>query len=274
MRKAVRQVLTVGLLLRLGWKGTPIVRTVHNLNLPEGITLRERLLLQTIDRRTMFRITLNTETPMEAGSPHALIPHGDYREWFSPYLPEEPLPGHIAYVGLIRRYKGVEGLLAAFRATEPLMDGLVLHLAGNPTSTELRDTILRLAAPDPRIRLQLEFIPDGQLVKLMTASELVVLPYRFMHNSGAILTALSLGRPVLVPDNAVNRRLAEEVGPGWIFTFEGEIRAEHIVRTLYSLKAAAPSRNPVFLSRDWTHGSEAHVQAYREAIALARTARR
>ncbi len=274
MRKAVRQVLTVGLLLRLGWKGTPIVRTVHNLNLPEGITLRERVLLRTIDRQTKFRITLNTETPVAAEAPHLLIPHGDYRKWFSPYLPERPLPGHLAYVGLIRRYKGVEGLLTAFRGTEPLMEGLVLHLAGNPSSPELSQSIVQLAAPDPRIRLQLEFIPDEQLVKLMTSSELIVLPYRFMHNSGAILTALSLGRPVLVPENPVNRRLGEEVGPGWVFTFEGEITAEHIVRALRSLREGAPSRSPTFLSRDWTHGSEAHVQAYREAIALAQTAKR
>ena len=51
-----------------------------------------------------------------------------------------------------------------------------------------------------------------------------MLPYRHMHNSGAALTALSLDRPVLVPETDVNRDLARETGPGWVVTFAGELR--------------------------------------------------
>ena len=41
----------------------------------------------------------------------------------------------------------------------------------------------------------------------------MVLPYRQMHNSGAVLAALSLDRPVLVPATD-QRGLGAEVGPG------------------------------------------------------------
>lgn len=273
LRKAVRQVLTAAFLLRLRWRGTPVVRTMHNINLPEGLTLREKVLLRIIDRQTALRIILNPDTPVPAGAPHVLVPHGDYRQWFGRYPQDRPEPGRIACVGFIRRYKGVENLLAAFHATGELMEGLTLHVAGNPSTPELGGTMARLAGQDPRIHLHLEFIPDEQLVSLVTSAELVVLPYNFMHNSGAILAALSLGRPVLVPDNPVNRRLSGEVGPGWISTFEGKLTAGNLVHTLRSLRLAPPSAPPVFRAREWAHGAEAHAQAYRDAITVPRTAR-
>ncbi len=62
----------------------------------------------------------------------------------------------------------------------------------------------------------LGFAPDADLVREISMSEMVVLPYRFMHNSGAVLLALSLDRPVLVPDNEVNRLLEIEVGSDWV----------------------------------------------------------
>lgn len=269
LRKSVRQLLTIALLLRLGFKGTPIVRTVHNILPPEGISHTEKILLRIIERRTKFRITLNCQTPVDAAEPYSLIPHGHYRDWFSSYNQEDAVPGSVACVGLIRRYKGVEGLLAAFQGTEQLMAGLSLSVVGNPSTPGLRDSIRRLACLDPRIHLQLEFISDEQIVKVVTSSELIVLPYRFMHNSGAALVALSLGRPVLVPANAVNRALGEEVGQGWVYTFEGDIQPEDIVRTLKAVRARKPTSLPKFRTRNWAEGSAAHVRAYVRALALA-----
>ncbi len=72
----------------------------------------------------------------------------------------------------------------------------------------------------------------------------MVLPYREMHNSGAALTALSLNRPVLVPDNEVNRELAEEVGPGWVFRYDGELTGRHLLDALAAHRARPPARVP------------------------------
>jgi len=106
-------------------------------------------------------------------------------------------------------------------------------------------------------------------VDIATSSELVVLPYRFMHNSGSTLAALSLDRPVLVPDNAVNRLLEAEVGPGWVHRFSGELDAEALLSAMEHVRASA--RGPVtFIDRDWDLGAARHVEAYRRAIAARR----
>ena len=104
----------------------------------------------------------------------------------------------------------------------------------------------------------------------MSESELVVLPYRHMHNSGAALTALSLSRPVLVPDNAVNRDLAAEVGPGWVITFEGDLDADDLRRALEEARRPDRADAPDLSRRDWALAAPAHLAAYRRAVEIRR----
>lgn len=266
LRKLVRQALALVFLVRLRMTRTPIVRTVHNLGLPQGISRRERLLLRLFDRWTTLRVALNTSTPL-AGRLTAVIPHGDYRSWFEPYPRSAVVPGRIAYVGLIRRYKGVEQLVDAFVASGTAHPEMTLTIGGKPSTPELEDELRRRAATDPRITLELGFLSDARLVAAVTAAELVVLPYRFMHNSGTVLAALSLGRPVLVPDNDVNRRLAEEVGPGWVHLFTGDLTVEELLSCMAALRTGGRSGKPDLSRRGWTGTGHEHLAAYRRAIA-------
>lgn len=268
LKKFVRQTLTAALLIRLQAGHVPIVRTVHNVRPPEGLSRRERLLLRWVEHITALRITLNSDTEVGQGIPHVVIPHGDYREWFSKYPASPMVEGQLAFTGLMRRYKGVEGLLRAFLATGNMMDGLTLRLAGKPSTPELSGVISRLGAPDPRIRLDLRFLSDAELVDVVTSSELVVLPYRFMHNSGALLTALSLNRPVLAPRNAVNERISQEVGPGWVHMYEGDLSPDVIIEALQSVRTQARPASPEFLSRSWPETAARHASAYERALSL------
>jgi beta-1,4-mannosyltransferase len=266
LKKLVRQVLTVALIGRLAVTRTPIVRTVHNVGLPSGISRRERAILRLFDRRTTLRIRLNAETPVE--EPSALIPHGHYRAWFAPYRPAALTPGQLGYAGRIRRYKGVETLVEAFRGTtDPTLS---LRVGGYPSTQELADAVSALAAGDERISLEFGFISDETLVDLVTSSEMVVLPYQFMHNSAAALTALSLDRPVLVPANSVNEQLATEVGEGWVHTFEGTLSPRAIADALGQARRSPAPARPNLDNREWPDAAERHVSAYRVALAARR----
>ena len=197
-----------------------------------------------------------------------IIPHGHYRDWFAGF----PLPaakaGRFGYAGLVRRYKGVETLVSAFRAIpEPLASsGISLRIGGRPSTTELTVLLEELAKEDPRIELQLHFLSEAEFAVVLSSAELVVLPYRFMHNSGGVLATLSLDRPVLVPDNEVNRSLAEEVGPGWVHTFAGELDADDLCRVMGSVRSEIRSTRPDLSRREWPQAGSAHAQAYRHAF--------
>lgn len=269
LKKSVRQVLTLLLLVRLRLTKRPIVRTVHNVGLPSGISMRATWLLRLMDRQTAYRILLNSSTDVRAGEPHTIIPHGHYRDWFAKYPRKAVVAGQIGYFGLIRPYKGVENLIESFRDTRDDHPELTLRIGGNPSSEQTASAIRDLATGDERISLDLRFLSEAELAEVATSSELVVLPYLFMHNSGGTLAALSLERPVLVPDNDVNRRLAEEVGAGWVHRFSGELTSKALVEALAAVRSgAARSARPNLAARGWTEAGANHVAAYREALRL------
>ncbi len=268
LKALVRQLLTAAFLLRLKLTRTPVVRTVHNLELPTGISRRELWLLRAFDRATTLRIRVNDVTPFPAGQPFETIVHGHYRDWFAAYPKPAAVPGRLAYFGLIRRYKGVETLIEEFRRLPG--PELRLQVSGKPSSDDLATTLRHLADGDPRINLDLRFLDDGELADTVGQSELVVLPYRFMHNSGATLTALSLDRPVLVPDTEVNQRLEAEVGPGWIARYEGELTAEAIEAARATLTPANRAEHPDLSRREWADAGVQHADAYRRALRLRR----
>ncbi|WP_106277208.1 glycosyltransferase [Geodermatophilus tzadiensis] len=267
LKKAVRQLLFAVLLLRLRATRTPLVRTVHNLELPAGISRREVALLRWAERWTTLRIRLNDETPVPAGAPARTVVHGHYRDWFAGRPRAAARPGRLAFVGLLRHYKGVDRLVAAFAGTAGRTEHpLELRVSGSPSTPELGAELVAAAAADPRVSVSLGFLADDDLVAEVTAAELVVLPYREMHNSGGTLAALSLDRPVLVPDNPVNERLAAEVGPGWVHRYAGELTAGHLVDAVTALRAAPPAAPPDLSGRDWDRVGEAHAAAYRQAL--------
>lgn len=263
-KRLTKQVLFATLLLKLLVTPTAIVRTVHNVDLPKEISRREILLLKWADRQTALRIRINTSTVVSTDQLIETIPHGHYKEWFAVYPRADMVHGRLLFFGLIRRYKGVDHLITAFRQ---ISDGANLSLValGQASTRGLADSLHALASDDPRIRLSLEFVEDAELVRAITEAELVVLPYREMHNSASVLTALSLDRPVLVPNNEVNSRLAEEVGHGWVFTYMGRLSGNDITAALATLRADVNRWPPNLDARNWDRAGSDHVVAYRRA---------
>lgn len=264
VKKIVRQGLFVGLLLRLRLQSIPVVRTMHNLDLPSGLSRWQRWLLGALDRRVVHRIVLN-ETTQASTAPRSVILHGDYRDWFAdqPSLPT--VPGRVTFVGLIRRYKNVTALIAAFRT---LPDGLAtsLRVCGRPSSEHLLSDLQAAAGSDPRVTIVAEFLDDAGLAKEIHEAEIVVLPYREMHNSGTALLALSLGRPVLVPRNVTTLALADEVGADWVQTYDGDFDAAALATALLAIRAAdLAGRVPNLAARSWSTAAEQHLIAFRTA---------
>jgi beta-1,4-mannosyltransferase len=261
--RAAAQARFALLMLRCALLRTPLVRTLHNVGVHEDGGRVERLLLRWCVRRTTLWIKLNDATPLPRPGPSAVVPHGHYVDWFARH-PVPPAEGHrILNFGLIRPYKGIEAMLAAFEA---LPDPKArLRVVGRPIAPGLGDPVLAACARDERIGARLEYVDDPELVAELGAAELVVLPYQQMHNSGAVLLALSLARPVLVPDAPVTRALAAEVGEDWVRTFGGELDAAELAAALDwagRQRAGAPDLG----RRDWPAVAAGHLVAYESAL--------
>lgn len=272
LKKLVRQIFFVLLLLRLRITRRPLIRTLHNLELPSGISKIEVELLKWAERWTTMWIVINADTAAPAGAASALALHGHYRDWYDRFPTHDVVPGRIVFFGRIRRYKNAIGLVQAFRElTDP---NLSLQVAGMPSGADLKNELLAAAAGDDRIAFAFEFIEDPALVEAVTSAELVVLPYPEMHNSGSAFAALSMGRPVLLPDNAVNRHLADEVGADFVHLYQGDLKPEHIEDALAATRDLPVGAKPDLSQREWPLIAQQHEDAYREAIRLTHGGRR
>jgi beta-1,4-mannosyltransferase len=272
LRTSVRQLLFLVVLIRLRSGRKALVRTLHNLEPHDPGGAVERWLLGICDRWTTLWIRLNDAGPVPTDAPSVLIPHGHYRDWFAAF-PTPPLePGRLLYFGRLRSYKGVAELLRAFAGIDD--DGLRLRLVGRPDGPEVAALIADAERTDRRISAELRHVSDREAAAELGRAELVVLPYRQMHNSGAALLALSLGRAVLVPGNPVTSALADEVGPGWVIRYEGQFDVAALQAAINAVRAAAPTDPPDLSAREWDHGGRAHVAAFEQARQLARSRRR
>lgn len=275
-RRWVRRLLLRILLLKWRLQRTAIVRTVHNTASHEAIPVRDRSLLARLDKQTSLWIRLNSSTDIAAvdaatpGAPVRTIVHGDYRTWFAGCAVPPPVSGRLLHFGLLRPYKGVPALIDAFvgfpDSSAPGQAPLTLHICGSPVTPAFGADVVHVGSADPRITVALGHASDAALAHEIGQAELVVLPYRDMHNSGAALLALSLSRPVLIPANAVTRALREEVGTGWVFAYDGALSAEVLREAMVRAREHGTGEAPDLSRRDWPRVISQHLEAYRAAV--------
>ena len=251
------------LLLRLWLTRVPVVRTLHNLRPHEQGGWVERLLLRWLDSLTTRRIRINA-AEREPDPTTDTILHGHYRDWFAAQPVPSSVRGRLLCFGLIRPYKGVETLIEAFAQLPDA--GASLRIVGRPVGPAMRQVVEDACAADARTSARLEYVGDEVLAKEIGEAQCVVLPYRDMQNSGALLLALSLGRPVLVPRSDANAALAAEVGEEWVRQYDGALDADLLAATLRALQAPHRLSTPDLSRRDWPSLGLQHHATYLAAL--------
>lgn len=113
------------------------------------------------------------------------------------------------FLGKVRTYKGVTRALEVLRRIPG--ERLWFIIAGIPKPLELGDE-LRNTCADPRVILNLAFVPSDEVQVYMAAADVVVCPFQRVLTSGSLLLAMSFGKPVVVPQLDVIRDVVDEKG--------------------------------------------------------------
>jgi beta-1,4-mannosyltransferase len=176
------------------------------------------------------RVMAHERFPGLAGRPAHVVPHGHYRDAYPQTMTREtarrrlglaPETTMLLHFGLMRPYKNVPHLIRTFRAlAEP---DHVLLIVGRPFDAMLEREVRAAADGVPNVRLDLHWIPPDDVQTFFVASDLVVLPYRRILNSGALMLAMTFGRPVLVPDLGAMREQQKIFGSDWIRLYAGDL---------------------------------------------------
>ncbi len=261
--RLVLRLLLLCALLRL--RGRTVLLTAHNVRAHE----RRHPLLSTVLWWALDRLVTDVHVLSAAGrreveQAHPLlarrtwhvIPHGDYlaQTAGAPSRTDArarlSLPADatvLTTVGGLRAYKGATDLVSTFRRWD--RRDAVLLMAGRPAGPEEARDLRDAAGDDPRLHLTLEHIDDDELSGRVAAADLVVLPYRAVLNSGSAMYALSARRPVLVPSTPTFTELGEQVGPGWVRTYEGDLGVDDLLR---ASDEPPPARPPEMAWCSWS----------------------
>jgi beta-1,4-mannosyltransferase len=260
------------LALRLRISKTPVVLTVHNEKAHETGPILERIALRLLHGAVTHRVFMYSAAlanATEGQTVDKLIPRGDYAPLYADsFDPRFSLikKGMLIIPGHPRPYKGIEEFLRTF--SELGGREFRLRIVGRPLSSiygsELRESVQQV----PGVELETSYLSDADLEREILESEVVVLPYWRVYNSGVALLALTLKRPIIVQDSPTMRELADEVGGNWVTRISFPATPQTFREAYSEALKAYDGPLPSLKDRDWNLVGQRYAELYAEAAGL------
>lgn len=160
-----------------------------------------------------------------------IIPHGNYTPFISiqndkNYSKEKlNLPKDktiLLFFGMIKKVKGLEILLEAFKKVVDTNSDIVLLIAGKPWENDFDEyqKMIDRNNLSKHIILHTKFIPHEDVEHYYCASDLVVLPYKKIYQSGVLMMTLSYERPAIVSNLPPLMEVISDNENGFLFETE------------------------------------------------------
>ncbi len=126
----------------------------------------------------------------------------------------------IIWIGMIRRYKGLDKLINSFSQVKG--SDMKLLIAGMIFDPGYEEEINHISEKDERIMLKSGFVPNDELQYYYNAANLAVFPFRHVTNSGSVRLALHFNCPVLVPDFPIFNEMNQTFGDHFVKIYPKE----------------------------------------------------
>lgn len=207
-------------------RGVSVIWTIHNSVSHESKNKKNEIISRKIIATACTRIIIHSKSALKEveriykikiSRKTLVIPHGNYDGHYNecPTTTLKPLERIdeknnivILFFGIIRPYKGVDKLIHAFRTSK--RKDIRLLIAGKCHDPNTREIIDKSIDHDKRIECILDFIPKHEVKNLFIKSDIVAIPFEKTLTSGSTILALTMGRPLLLPEIAKVFDLADE----------------------------------------------------------------
>jgi glycosyltransferase involved in cell wall biosynthesis len=145
----------------------------------------------------------------EFGMPHKIreVPHGHWRTRY-PHLPERRearrrtgLPQDAllyGFVGSCRPYKNLESIMTAFPHVDSSSHLVIAGSFSPPAYLERIRSMITEACRE-RVHIVPRFLADEEIMTYVASMDVLVLSYKEILTSGAVMLAFSAGVPVVAP---------------------------------------------------------------------------
>ena len=160
-----------------------------------------------------------------------IIPHGNYIDSIPATYDKLVSRKHLGIAdnskvvllfGQIKAVKGLDILIKSIPRVLKSCSDLKILIAGKPWKTEMvgyRELIDKLNVRNYFI-IHEKYIPDEEVPFYFSASDLIVLPYRKIYQSGVLLKAMSYAKAVLASDLPGMRDVITDEKTGFLFKSE------------------------------------------------------
>jgi D-inositol-3-phosphate glycosyltransferase len=185
----------------------------------------------------------------------------------------------VLFFGNIAPYKGLEYLTSAFQQAFVNRDDYLLIVAGWPKNCESYWNAIRQSISGDlqkgRILLKDEYISDEETEVYFKAADVLVLPYRYIYQSGVLFLGYSFGLPILAADVGSLKEEIIEGETGFVFKPEDPADLARAIDRYFSsdLFANLSSRRQKieeFATRhhSWDVVGQLTINAYSELLRL------
>ncbi len=144
----------------------------------------------------------------------------------------------ILFFGYITPYKGLQCLIDAFELVMAGGEAYRLIIAGKPKNcdnywNDVLESLKRHASRE-QILLKTEYVPDEQTEVYFKAADVLVLPYRYIYQSGVLFLGYSFGLPVIATDVGALREDIIEGETGYLCLPDNSVDLARAIETYFS----------------------------------------
>ena len=161
----------------------------------------------------------------------SIIPHGNYSPFINiqkdknksrEYLDLPAEKTILLFFGMIKKEKGLDILLKSFSKIIDSNPDILLLVAGKPWGNDFSvyQHIIDKNNLAENIILHTKYIPNKDVEYYYSASDLVVLPYKKIYQSGVLMMTLSYNRPALLSDLLPLKEVITDNENGFLFKSE------------------------------------------------------
>ena len=214
-----------------------VVLTVHDVSSfsnSSNSSIIEKLIYKLTDRI----ITHNEFSKLEilnvnadSSSCISIVPHGSYTPFINIQYDKEKskeqlgIPNNrriLLFFGMIKKVKGLEVLSSALKGVIKKNPDVLLVIAGRVWENDFSayQKIIDENNLSAYILLHTKFIPQEDVEHYYCASDLVILPYKKIYQSGVLMMTLSYERPALVSDLPPLKEIISDNENGFLFKAE------------------------------------------------------
>lgn len=193
-------------------RSVQLVWTIHNLyphhaKYPKMERFMRTLICRFCSKLIVASDSIKRKVMMEFGVPAnklSVVKHGHYLGVYKPagmdfrriYNISEGADIYL-FLGAIKAYKGVEDLIESFNAVKTKESYLII--AGK--ADKEMEVYLQGVKDTENIILDLRFVPNEEVADLISAVDVMVMPYKEITTSGSAILGLSFKKLIVMPDN-------------------------------------------------------------------------